>query len=186
MKEPLTRATFTVELAREFFGYDPTLGRAIRIKNGTRGRKAAGQVAGGLHKPSGLYRVKFQGLLVYEHHLIWALVKGTWPCGRLRFVDKDQDNLKIENLCEEANISSEDDRLPSTVDSADLKLSGVVPTKSGKYAAQIYRDGKIHHLGTFESSRLASQAYFEAKKVLHSPLNRELDTQSLLNKILSP
>jgi hypothetical protein len=180
MNEPLTRATFTVEHAREHFGYDPSLGRAIRLKNPLRGPKVAGQVAGTVHKPSGLYRVKFQGMLVYEHHLIWALVKGYWPYTRLKFNDGDLSNCHIENLCEETNTGSGDKTLQSSdVDYTNPRMSGVICTSSGRFKAQIYR-GKMIYLGTFDTAEEASQAYVEAKKILHDPLNRDARTEDLI------
>jgi hypothetical protein len=127
-----------------------------------------------------LYRVKFQGLLVYEHHLIWALVKGYWPYTRLRFIDGNLQNFQIENLCEETNTGKCDKTLHSPdVENTNPGMSGVVRTSSGRFKAQIYR-GKMIYLGTFDLAEQASQAYVEAKKVLHDPLNRELRTEDLI------
>lgn len=180
MKEPLTRATFTVDLAREYFGYDPTLGRVIRLKNPERGPKVAGQIASTVHKPSGFRRVKFQGLLIYEHHLVWALVNGYWPYTRIKHIDDDTQNNRIDNLCEETNTA----RTSASVESDGhvtkaLQFSGVVKTESGRYKSSIFR-GKMHYLGTFDTAEEASQAYISAKKVLHSPLNRGVASEDLL------
>jgi hypothetical protein len=179
--EPFSRADFTIKLAREHFGYDPELGRVIRLRNPRRGPQTAGQIASKPDSANGLRRVKFRGLLIYEHHLVWALVKGEWPVAGLRHRDGNGENNRIGNLVE-ATRTVQSNRLLQTGDRADenLPLSGVVPTSSGKFKALIYR-GRMWYLGTFETAKEASQAYERAKKVLHNPLNCKIPTEDLLN-----
>ena len=181
-KEKFTREQFTVELAKEWFSYDTNAGLVIRIKNPTRGPKTAGTRAGALHKPSGMRQVIFQGVSVYEQQLVWALVTGEWPAGKLKFKDGDPLNTRFDNLCAAANTAESYEALHSGTELGQTPLSGVVPTSSGKFKAQIFREWMIY-LGTFETPELASEAYLRAKSVLHSPLNRAKSTHELLEEL---
>lgn len=180
-KPPFNRSDFTVELAREWFAYDPTIGRVIRIKNPERGPKTAGQLAGAFHKPSGYHQIIFRGVSVYEQQLVWALCKGYWTPHRLRHLDDDKLNNRVENLTEVTNSKEIYIELQPPVDKT---LPGVVPQPNGKYKAKIFRD-KIHYLGTFETQEEAHQAYLRAKNILHSPLNRGKPTEELLGQLLN-
>lgn len=177
-KEKLKRQDFTVEMAREHFGYDPEAGRVIRLTNSARGPRSAGKVASSLHKASGFRQVVFKGLVVYEHHLVWALACGYWPTGQVKHRDDDKQNNRIENLFDPAQAVTE-----SNISIAKESLPGVVVTNSGNYRATIFRDKAIH-LGTFPTPEEAHQMYLSAKVVLHSPLNRGVSTDELLKPLL--
>lgn len=180
---PMDRSDFTVEMAREWFAYDPVEGCVIRIKNPDRGRKVAGQKAGRLHKGSGMSQVVFKGLVVYEQHLVWALCKGHWSPHQLRHRDDNKQNNRIENLCEVTNTQTSYSSLHLDPQVTVEGLSGVVQAPSGRFKAQIFRE-KIIHLGTFDTPGEAHTAYLRAKQVLHSPLNRGKPTDELLSQLL--
>jgi hypothetical protein len=180
-KTPFARSDFSVELAREWFAYDPAAGIVIRIKNPARGPKTAGQPAGALHKPSGFRQVIFRGVSVYEQQLVWALVKGYWTPHKLRHVDENRLNNRIENLRE---VTSAVDGYEELQTAPETMLPGVVPTASGKFKAQIYRD-KMIYLGIYPTQQEAHVAYLRAKQVLHSPLNRDKPTDELLGQLLN-
>lgn len=182
MSEKFTRADFTVALAREWFAYDPRAGVVFSIKNPKRGPQRAGKPAGTPHKSHGYRQVSFRGLRIPEHHLAWALYYGYWPPFPINFADEDKLNLRIDNLCGETNTLESYKGLQFESNLDETPLSGVIPTPSGKFRAQIYR-GKIIHLGTFSTPAEASQAYQRAKQVLHSPLNRKFPTEELLLQV---
>ncbi|RQT19442.1 HNH endonuclease [Burkholderia contaminans] len=177
-KEKLKRQDFTVEMAREHFGYDPVAGRVIRLTNSPRGPRSAGKVASSLHKPSGFRQVVFKGLVIYEHHLVWALAYGYWPTGSIRHRDDDKQNNRVENLFDPAQVVT----VSNLADTKDA-FPGVIVTSSGNYRATIYRDKAIH-LGTFSTPVEAHEMYLAAKVVLHSPLNRGVSTDELLKPLL--
>jgi hypothetical protein len=181
-KEKFTRDQFTIEIAREWFAYDAHAGLVIRIKNPARGPKTAGTRAGALHKPSGMRQVIFQGVSVYEQQLVWALVNGEWPTSKLKFKDGDTQNTRIENLCAATNTVGAYETLESGPKSGQIPLSGVIPTASGKFKAQIFRERMIY-LGTFDTAESASLTYLRAKSVLHSPLNKSKSTHELLENL---
>jgi hypothetical protein len=178
-QDKFTRDQFTVELAREWFAYDAEAGVVIRIKNPKKGPQTAGTRAGAPHKASGMRQVIFRGVSVYEQQLVWALCKGAWPTSKLRFKDGDPLNCRIENLCGATNTADDYKALQSKTVRESLPLSGVIPTSSGKFKAQIFRERMIY-LGTFDTPESASAAYLTAKSVLHDPLNRGKSTVELL------
>ncbi|WP_161788538.1 HNH endonuclease signature motif containing protein [Burkholderia paludis] len=177
-KEKLKRQDFTVEMAREHFGYDPVAGRAIRLTNSARGPRSAGKVASCPHKPSGFRQIVFKTISIYEHHMVWALVYGYWPTGSIRHRDDDKQNNRIENLFDPSQVVT----VSNFADTKDA-FPGVIVTNSGNYRATIYRDKAIH-LGTFSSPEEAHEMYLAAKVVLHSPLNRGVSTDELLKPLL--
>lgn len=184
-KPQFKRSDFTVELAREWFAYDPVAGVVIRIKNPDRGPKTAGQPAGAFHKPSGYRQVIFRGVSVYEQQLVWALVKGYWSPHKLRHLDDNRLNNRIENLTEVTNSPQSYESLQiNDSETAPEALPGVVPLDNGKFKAKIFR-GRMIYLGTFETAPEAHLAYLRAKQVLHSPLNRGKPTEELLGQLLS-
>lgn len=179
LKESLKRQDFTVEMAREHFGYDPAAGRIIRLTNPARGLRSAGKIASKVHKPSGFRQIVFRGLHVYEHHLVWALVRGHWAAGTIKHRDDDKENNRVENLfdpLEDVTNSNDSEQIES--------LPGVLVTPAGTFKATIYR-GKAIHLGTFSTAEEAHQAYLDAKLILHSPLNRGISTDELINTFLN-
>jgi hypothetical protein len=182
--KPLPRDEFTVAMAREWFAYDSSAGCVIRIKNPKRGKKTAGERAGCLHKASGFFRVAFQGLNVYEHHLVWALCKGYWSPFPLRHRDDNPTNNRIENLVEDTNAGIGYNELQTPSDSYPESMSGVVAVKSGRFRAQIFRE-KLRYLGTYDTPAEAHAAYVRAKQVLHSPLNVGKPTEELLSQLLN-
>lgn len=183
-KWTLTRDQFTVEMAREWFAYDPSAGIVIRIKNPSRGKKVAGTPAGNFHKASGMRQISFQGLYLYEQHLVWALVKGYWSPHQLGFKDGDKLNTHIENLVEVTNQGGDYNSLQSDTTASVETLSGVVQRSGGRYQAQIFRE-KMFYLGTFDTPAEAHQLYLRAKQVLHSPLNDGKPTLELLSQVLN-
>ena len=64
-----------------------------------------GDEAGAVRK-DGLVAVTVKGKTYLAHRLIWFLVKGEWPEGRLTFHDKDPQNLRWHNIRPESDFFS--------------------------------------------------------------------------------
>lgn len=57
------------------------------------------------------YRVSaIDGDKFYGQHVLWALCHGEWPSGRIRFLDMDRANIRIDNLRLEGDMAAFDRR----------------------------------------------------------------------------
>ena len=110
---------FPIEKLHEYLNYDPETGVFTWIKKSAK-NVMAGSIAGTVKtvraNKEGLsirYRyIKLEG----EHaaaRVAWAMTYGEWPESRVRFVDGDTLNLKIENLVLSNTIQSDADHSTS-------------------------------------------------------------------------
>ncbi len=110
---------FPIEKLHEYLNYDPETGVFTWIKKSAK-NVMAGSIAGTVKtvraNKEGLsirYRyIKLEG----EHaaaRVAWAMTYGEWPQSRVRFVDGDTLNLKIDNLVMSNSIQSDKDHTTS-------------------------------------------------------------------------
>ena len=110
---------FPIEKLHEYLNYDPDTGVFTWIKKSAK-NVMAGSIAGTVKtvraNKEGLsirYRyIKLEG----EHaaaRVAWAMTYGEWPQSRLRFIDGDTLNLKIDNLVMSNSIQSDADHSTS-------------------------------------------------------------------------
>lgn len=110
---------FPIEKLHEYLNYDPETGVFTWIKKSAK-NVMAGSIAGTVKtvraNKDGLsirYRyIKLEG----EHaaaRVAWAMTYGEWPQSRVRFIDGDTLNLKIDNLVLSNSIQSDADRTTS-------------------------------------------------------------------------
>jgi hypothetical protein len=111
--------TFPIEKLHEYLNYDPNTGVFKWIKKSAK-NVMAGSIAGTVKtartNKEGLsirYRyIKLEG----EHaaaRVAWAMTYGEWPESRVRFVDGDTLNLRIENLVLSNSVQSDHDHTTS-------------------------------------------------------------------------
>ena len=78
-----------------------------------RGRKKAGEIAGGLYyatdKSRKRWRIKFKGKSFYRSRVVWALFNDT-PKDMIDHIDGDTLNDRIENLREASNAQNQHNR----------------------------------------------------------------------------
>lgn len=133
--------------------------------------RLAGKRAGGPHK-SGYAAVwvslngKRHGLLV--HRVLWCMRTGVWPTKTIDHKDMCRTNNKQSNL-REASYSDQNANRPAI--RRGLK-GATFDTRTGRYVAQITRDGRNHFLGRFSSEQEAHEAYVVAASRLHSDFAR--------------
>lgn len=98
------RTILSPKTARELLRYDARSGLLTwRVQRGRSARP--GDEAGAVRK-DGLVAVTVKGKTYLAHRLIWFLVKGEWPEGRLTFHDKDPQNLRWHNIRPESDFFS--------------------------------------------------------------------------------
>lgn len=148
----------TADMARELLVYDPGTGD-LRWRVNRRPAKA-GDIAGHL-TPRGYRRVKV-GQYFYAHRLIWLMVYGAWPTNEVDHIDRDPKNNRLTNL----RLASRTDQCGNKRGWSESGLKGVSRNRNG-YAARIYRDGVLTHLGTHPTPEQAHAAYCEAGRKLY-------------------
>lgn len=105
-----------------------------------------------------------EGVYHYVHRVVWYMHHNEWPKGRLDHKDEDKLNNSIENL---RDVSNSVNKHNVTAPNRDNKTSGVRGVHwsraANKWVAQITIDGKIKHLGCFETIDEAKFTYLKAK-----------------------
>lgn len=120
----------------------------------------------GSYGNGGYITIQINKILYKAHRLAWFYVTGNWPKDRIDHKDSITNNNCFDNL-REANASqnSYNYSKPITNTSGIKGVSYHKQTK--KWRARINYDGKMHHLGLFDTIELAAIAYAEASKKYH-------------------
>lgn len=153
----------TYDEARELFDYDAERGLLIWKKLRPRSRGRLGEPVGTVYKGRRVTRIAGRSYPVAR--LVWLWHKGEFPPGLLDHRDGDTLNDRIGNLrpsTRKQNAENMDYRSP--VNAAGLR--GVI-VRGRRYQARIVNNGKVTHLGTFDTAEEASAAYRKAKTKAH-------------------
>ena len=143
----------SAELIRECLSYNPLTGRFHWLTD--RGRRIkAGDVAGRV-KSTGYVGIKINGSEYLAHRLAWKLVYGADPTCVVDHLDGNRQNNAISNL---QDTSTRQNCRRETSAKRPLPR-GVRLTPSGKYKASGRIDGKVTHLGTYQTAEEAAMAY---------------------------
>jgi hypothetical protein len=117
--------------------------------------------AGGLNN-GGYFLVGLSGRRFFAHRVAWAIHHGAWPVDQIDHINGEPGDNRIANLREvthQVNLKNQKLRCDST--------SGVVGVswhkRSAKWCAHIGVDGKLNHLGYFDSIEDAAAARAEAE-----------------------
>lgn len=146
------------DILKKLFKYDPINGCLINKTN--RNHKKAGERSG-THDSKGYRRVFVNGQHYAEHRVIWVLAYGYIPRDKLiDHINRNRTDNRLDNL--RLVSSSENNLNTSAIAMSRSGHRGVYQTRSGKYQAQIRRNGKKLYLGTFDTVDAASLAYQRA------------------------
>jgi len=108
-------------------------------REGTFARRSTGKPCGCVTDKSVLITLK--GHSYHARHLAWLYVYGEWPQFKLTHKDGDPTNPAIDNL------------IPYHVESRENP--GIYKTSTGRYSAKYYHQGRILHLGIFDTEKEA-------------------------------
>jgi hypothetical protein len=178
----------TCEIVRELLNYDPDTGiftwrhrdrkycasdKAQKIWN----KRYAGKKAGALKK-EGYIKIKIFHGAFSAHRLAYLYMTGSLPSMDVDHIDRNKSNNRFENLREVSKFVNQQNRFNPRSDSRTQIIGA---QKSGgknskKFFAKIRANGKIHHLGTFDTAEEAAAAYLAAKAALHPEAVFTLDT----------
>lgn len=153
----------TASRLREVVSYDPTTGEfAWRLRTSI--RIMPGKLAGTL-RPNGYVMVGIDGPQYRAHRLAWLYVHGEWPNGDIDHINGCRADNRIANLRIVSNAVNGQNRQGAQRDNKTGFL-GVFKCKQ-RFQAQVKLNGKITHIGTFDTPEQAHQAYLETKRRLH-------------------
>jgi len=142
--------------------YDPDSGLFIR-KAPLKGQKV-GAVSGVLNK-LGYIQVGVDRKIYFGHRLAWFYVHGRWPEGQIDHINGIRSDNRICNLRDADWSINNQNQIKPHKDNA-CGLLGVCRAKK-RWRAAIKSNGKIKHLGTFDTPELAHEAYLAAKRQVH-------------------
>lgn len=167
--------SLTVEQLRAALNYDPLTGLFTwpkRRRTGLRNSHAdfpAGHRKAGKHGGYILIRLNFQ--LYRAHRLAWFYMYEEWPDGEIDHINSDQSDNRITNL---RIATSSNQRMNSRRRSDNTSgVKGVwYDKRRAKWIAEVWVDGKKHHIGQFATLLEAKGARIAAAHRLHGAFAR--------------
>lgn len=151
---------------REVLSYDADLGFFTwRVKSSRRVK--IGDIAG-CHGSSGYYQIRIDRRTYLAHRLAWLYVHGCWPSSQIDHINGNKADNRLVNL-REATIGENMQNFRSA--RSDNKSCGLLGASfhkpTGRWRAQIQVNGRVLHLGRFDTAEEAHVAYLAAKRELH-------------------
>lgn len=151
----------TQDRLKEVLDYNPDTGVfKWKIKMGT--RAMAGNLAGCSNRSDGYTTIIIHGASHKAHRLAWLYVNGYWSENEIDHINRDKSDNRISNLREVSRSCNMKNKPPMT-----SNRSGVVGVcwikKKSRWVAQMSKDNKPIHLGTFKNKTDAVKARYEAE-----------------------
>lgn len=157
-------STLTLDRLRDAMTYDPVTG--LFTCKVTRGRIAAGSLAGSLHAHG--YRVISIDRRGYgAHRLAWLYMHGSFPSGVIDHINGVRDDNRIANLRDVTHQINAENRSRPRAGKALPFLGVRKQTLTNTFHASIKVGGKVKALGGFTTPELAHAAYLAAKARYH-------------------
>jgi hypothetical protein len=145
---------------RDGLSYDPATGVFTWLVDA--GPRKAGDRAGAV-MPNGYRRIAYQGVRYEEHRLAWLFTHGRWPEALIDHINRDPGDNRLCNLREATRSQNAANKKAHSTGRSGLKgASFHKPT--GRWQAQIMRDGKKRFLGLFDTAEDAHAAYVVAAR----------------------
>ena len=161
----LTRARL-----RELLHYDSETGE-FRWRKRPRNWARPSLSAGHSRSEEGYRCISIDRRLYRAHQLAWFYMMGRWCRPAIDHRDGDAGNNRWSNLRRAtASQNNANRRRPRHNKSGHKGVS--LCSKSGKWRATISRNGKITHLGRFETAQAAHAAYLAAARKLFGEFAR--------------
>lgn len=177
MADKIDTRPVDANLASEMLDYDPLLG-ILRWKK-SRGRMAAGMVAGCVKKDRGYVAIRIGGSIYYAHRLAWSIKTGEDLPASVEIDHRDGN--PANNVWSNLRLATpqQNKRNMRTPGHNTSGVKGVTFRQSRrKWQAQISIDNKCKYLGSFKSFDEAVAARLSAEQKEFgefSTLNREKD-----------
>lgn len=160
----MAKNDLTAQRLRELLHYDPDSGLftwRIAVRHSA---KKAGDTAGCVVK-DGYVVVGVDSHYHKAHRLAWLYSHGVWPAGDIDHMNGNRSDNRLCNL-RDASKSMNAQNVHGASKRSKSGLLGV--RKFGKkWRTAIMIDGRVKHLGTFESAEIAHEAYLKVKREIH-------------------
>ena len=150
---------------KELVAYDPETGiftRLVRTANSTR----VGDIAGGV-MAIGYRIIKIDGRPYRAHRLAWLYMTGDWPVDGMDHINGARDDNRISNLREATQTQNGQNQAIHCNNKCGF-MGVDWHRASGKWRSQIGFEGRLKHLGLFDSPDDAHAAYVAAKAEMHT------------------
>jgi hypothetical protein len=121
------------------------------------GRATVGMVAGTAHN-RGYWQINVRGKLYLAHRLAWFITHGEWPAQDTDHINGDKQDNRIANL----RLASRSENMANTgpKQNSASGIKGVwLFKRTGKWAAGYRKDGRMVHVGYFDTVQEAEQAH---------------------------
>jgi hypothetical protein len=128
----------------------------------------ANKETGTLNKKNGYIILAIYNKTYLAHRLAWLYEYGYLPDVQIDHKDNIRHHNWISNLREATNKQNSENRHTASCSNKSTGLLGSSYDKrSGKFRSVITRNGKMIHLGTFNTAEEAHQRYLEEKRKIH-------------------
>jgi hypothetical protein len=160
----MSRLDLTAERVRSALFYEPETGSFTWLVS-TSNRVKVGAVAGNI-SPFGYLYISLDGHRYKAHRLAFLYMHGVWPTNHIDHLDGNPANNRIENL---RDVSHSVNMQNIRKAKSSNKSTGMLGSyRIGKrFQAKIVIDGKVRHIGMFDTPELAHAAYLAAKRLHH-------------------
>lgn len=157
----------TAEVVRATLSYDQDTGLFTWIACGRTAQHRLGTVAGG-YTDEGYWRIYLKGWPFKAHRLAFLHMTGKWPAGEVDHINGNKSDNRWSNLRDTDGFVNQQNKRAARSDNETSGLLGVTWNKKArKYQAQIWTRGRMKHLGYFDETATAQEAYIQAKRVMH-------------------
>jgi hypothetical protein len=114
----------------------------------------------------GYWRIDVAKKQYFAHRLVWAFYHGVWPRFEIDHINGEKQDNRIENL---RDVSRQTNK--QNIRKANRNNNGLLGTHlyaNGRWKASINIDGVNTHLGYFDTTEIAHEAYLAAKRKHHA------------------
>lgn len=153
------RAVIPIARVRALLDYDPATGVfqwRVKPRRGVQIGDRAGTV-----DPLGYRGVRVDGRRYLEHRLAWAWVFGSQPPDELDHINGNPSDNRIANLRPATRSQNNQNTRRRCDNKSGFKGVSWI-TARGKWRAEIKADGRVLHLGYFQTREEAHAAYMTA------------------------
>ena len=158
----------TQDRLKEILDYDPETG-VLRWRV-QQARMKAGDIAGST-TDTGYWRISIDGRVFKAHRIIWKFMTGEDPPAEVDHVDTIGLNNRWSNLRLASSSQNKANARLRSDNTSGLKGSSW-HKQIKRWISYIHKDGKRHHLGTFDSAQDAHAAYLIAATRMHGEFAR--------------